>query len=155
MMEEAMRPGKEETELDLGEALGASGETSPQVLTLYIPNKDRAGREFGTQRKWVLRAAELLAHLGGGVTIMPPTEGGWLSEETGTIIWEHPVQVYSYIKPDRFLGRLGELRRFLHDLGRETDQGEVAFEFDGLFFRITELDAREEVQHGSSDQDDE
>jgi hypothetical protein len=142
-------------ELDLGEVLGASGETSPQVLTLYIPNKDRSGREFGTQRRWVLRAAELLAHLGGGVTIMPPTEGGWLNEETGTIIWENPVQVYSYIKPDRFMSRLGALRRFLHDLGRETGQGEVAFEFDGLFFRITEFDEPQEVHHGGAHQDDE
>lgn len=102
----------------------------------------------------MLRAAELLAQLGGGVTIMPPTEGGWLNEETSTIVWEHPVQVYTYVKPDRFLARLGELRRFLHDLGRETDQGEVAFEFDGLFFRITEFDEPEEVHHGGADQDE-
>ncbi len=83
---------------------------------------------------------------------MPPTEGGWLNEETSTIIWEHPVQVYSFVKPDRFLARLGELRRFLHELGRETDQGEVAFEFDGQFFRITEFDTPEELSHDDADQ---
>jgi len=152
MVDERTGLAEDEAELDLGGVLGASGETSPQVLTLYIPNKDRTGQEFGTQRKWVLRAAELLAQIGGGVTIMPPTEGGWLNEETGAIIWEHPVQVYSYVKPDRFLARLGELRRFLHDLGRETDQGEVAFEFDGLFFRITEFDQPREVQDDGKDQ---
>lgn len=140
----------DEQELDLGEALGALGEMSPQVLTLYIPNKDRAGREFGTQRKWVLEA---LAQIGGGVTIIPPTEGGWLNEETGSIVWEHPVQVYSYVKADRFVARLAELRRFLHDLGRETDQGEVAFEFDGEFYRITEFDPHEEERYGDSNQD--
>ena len=53
--------GQDEREVDLGEVLGATAEMSPQALTLYIPNKDRLGREFGTQRKWVLRAAELLA----------------------------------------------------------------------------------------------
>ena len=31
---------EEELEVDLGDALGASEATSPQVLTLYIPNKD-------------------------------------------------------------------------------------------------------------------
>ena len=57
--------------IDLGEALGASDATSTQVLTVYIPNKDRDGSEFGTQRKWVLEAAHLLAEFGGGFTVMP------------------------------------------------------------------------------------
>lgn len=153
MTQEAPRGQDEEQEIDLGDALGATGEMSPQVLTLYIPNKDRVGREFGTQRKWVLEAAELLAQIGGGVTIMPPTEGGWLNVDNGTIVWEHPVQVYSYIKADRFLSRLGELRRFLHGLGRKTDQGEVAFEFDGEFYRITEFDPSEEERHGDTNRD--
>jgi hypothetical protein len=33
-----------------------------------------------------------------------------------------------------------QLRAFLHRLGRETRQGEIAFEFDGQFFRITTFD---------------
>jgi len=32
------------------------------------------------------------------------------------------------------------LREFLHRFGRETNQGEVVFEFDGEFFRIREYD---------------
>lgn len=141
----------DEREVDLGEVLGATAEMSPQALTLYIPNKDRLGREFGTQRKWVLWAAELLAQIGGGVTVMPPNEGGWFNEETDTIVWEHPVQVYCFVKADRFTARLPKLRRFLHDLGRETDQGEVAFEFDGEFYRITEYDPPEEGSNGGKD----
>ncbi len=42
----------EAEEVDLGEALGASDSTSTQVLTMYVPNKDRDGTEFGAQRKW-------------------------------------------------------------------------------------------------------
>lgn len=124
---------------DLGKALGASDQTSPQVLTLYIPNKDKNGLEFGTQRKWVLEAAEILAKIGGGVTIMPPVEGGWV-DPLGTIVWEHPIVVYSFIKPEAFIRNLPALRRFLHRLGRETNQGEVAVEFDGWFYRITDFD---------------
>ena len=60
--------------VDLAGVLGAAQAASVQVLTLYIPDKDRDGGEFGTQRNWVLEAAELLALLGGGVTIMPPGE---------------------------------------------------------------------------------
>lgn len=99
--------------MNLVDALGVDGGISVQSLTLYIPNKDRTGREIGDQRRWVLQAALLLARIGGGVTIMPPAEGGWLSPEGMT---------------------------FLHALGRETNQGEVAFEFDGRFYRLTTFD---------------
>ena len=86
---------QDETTLDLGSALGASEAASTQILTLYIPNKDRDGNEFGAQRKWVLEAARLLAELGGGVTVMPPCEGGWWNETSGQIVWEAPVIVYT------------------------------------------------------------
>jgi hypothetical protein len=70
---------------------------------------------------------------------MPPVEGVWANAE-GEFVWENPVIVYSYIKSDAFLARLSELRTFLHKMGRETRQGEVAFEFDGRFYRIREFD---------------
>jgi hypothetical protein len=130
----------EEHDLDLGAALGSSDATSPQVLTLYIPNKDMDGKEFGTQRKWVLEAAQLLAEFGGGVTVMPACEGGWWNESSRTLVWEAPVLVYTYVKDQAFLAGLPRLRAFLHRLGRETRQGEVAVEFDGHFYRITSFD---------------
>jgi hypothetical protein len=128
------------TSLNLRKALGASEETSQQLLSLYIPDKDSEGRKFGAQRKWILEAAEILTVIGGGVTIMPAVEGGWLNAE-GKTIWEHPVVVYSYVKPGPFLEELPRLRRFLHRLGRDTNQGEVVVEFDGRFYRITKFDA--------------
>jgi hypothetical protein len=56
------------------------------------------------------------------------------------VIWEAPVLVYTYIKPEPFVRGLARLREFLHRLGRETNQGEVGVEFDGNFYRITEFD---------------
>jgi hypothetical protein len=132
------RPKDEGPFFDLGAALGASGASSEQLLQVYIPNKDKHGREFRTQRRWVLEAADLLARVGGGVTILPPAEGGWLNEAEGKIVWEAPVVVYTYIKGERFLESLPKLRHLLHRMGRETNQGEVVVEFDGVFFRITE-----------------
>ena len=122
-------------ELDLTQILGAEEGFSHQILTLYIPDRDRHNQEIGTQRKWVLEAAELLARIGGGVTIMPPTEGGWLDEENSVIIWERPIIVYTYIKPDLFETYLPQLRAFLHRMGRETNQGEIVVEFDNQFYR--------------------
>ena len=131
-------------DVDLADAFGASDVASDQVLTLYIPNKDREDQEFGTQRRWVTEAAELLAGIGGGVTIMPPVEGGWFDAENDRTIWERPVVVYTYVKPGPFLERLPDLRTFLHRLGRETNQGEVVVEFDNTFYRITSFDPAKE-----------
>jgi hypothetical protein len=125
--------------LDLAAALGAEAAFSTQALTLYIPNKDRAGQEIGTQRRWVLEAIDLLARVGGGATALPPVEGVWVNE-AGQFVWDNPVMVYTYVKPEEFAKRLPEVRAFLHRLGRETDQGEVAVEFNDEFYRIRTFD---------------
>ncbi len=132
----------EDTNIELADLLGAESEGSTQSLTLIIPSADINGKDIENQEVWVKEAASLLAHIGGGVTIMPPVEGGWLSPE-GNIIWEKPIFVYTYIKPDLFLEKLGELRNFLHRMGRETNQGEIACQFDGTLYRITVYDPAE------------
>lgn len=127
--------------LDLAQTLGASARTSVQVLTLYIPARDRHGRAIkGGQRQWIDQAASLLAQIGGGVTIMPPVRGGWLSP-TGKIIWEETVLVYSYIKAAAFLKHVDDLRTFLHRLGHKTNQGEIVVEFGDSMYHITEFDS--------------
>ena len=128
-------------DLDLAGVFGADAGVSAQCITLYIPNKDRYGREIGNQRKWVLEAIRLLSEINGGATAMPPVEGGWLDDDK-RIIWENPVVVYSFIKMERFVESIPTLREFLHTLGRETDQGEIAFEFDRKFFRIRNFDSK-------------
>jgi hypothetical protein len=123
----------------LADSLGADTGVAVQCLTVYIPNKDKNGYEIGTQRRWVLDALRLLSEINGGATAIP-VEGGWLNDE-GQIILEDPVIVYSFVTaPDEFLRQLSRLRTFLHRMGRETNQGEVAFEFDGRFYRIRQFD---------------
>ena len=137
-------PVEDDIELNLADGIGSQEDLSFQVLTLYIPDKDRDNAEIGNQRKWVLEAAELLARIGGGVTIMPPAEGGWFDEQNNEIIWEHPVIVYTYIKADQFIQLVPRLREFLHRMGRETNQGEVVVEFVDQLYRITQYDPASE-----------
>lgn len=87
----------------------------------------------------MLEALELMTRLNGGATAMPPTEGVWGTEQ-GELVWEHPVVVYSFVRPADFFANLPAVREFLHRMGRETNQGEVAVEFDRLFLRITTFD---------------
>ncbi len=113
---------------------------SNHVFAVYIPNKDKDGIEIGNQRKWVLDAIDLMGRINGGATSFP-TEGSWLNPDTNRAIFDHPVYVFSFVKDsNEFIGRLPEIRSFLHRMGRETSQGEVAFEFDNTFYRIVNFD---------------
>jgi hypothetical protein len=129
-----------EMEFDLVGALGAE-ESSVQSFSIYIPNKDREGEEIGNQRRWVLEAIRILSEINGGATAMPPAEGAWLNDEND-IIWEKPIVVYSFIRPEAFAANLPRIREFLHRMGRETNQGEIACEFEGEFYRIRRFDRR-------------
>jgi hypothetical protein len=129
-----------ERQISLADALGADAGISTQCFTVYIPNKDKDGKEIGTQRKWVLEAIGLFAEINGGATAMPPVEGAWRNDEEETV-WENPIIVYTFVRTTEFMRNLARIREFLHRLGRETNQGEIAFEFDGRFYRIRTFDS--------------
>jgi hypothetical protein len=124
---------------NLAAVLGAAESASIECLTLYIPSKDADGNDFD-QRPWIDQALTLLSDIGGGATVLPPAEGAWLNSETGLFVKESVVLIYSYVDPDRFVTALGNLRRFVHRLGRETRQGEVIIEFANRLYKIRQYD---------------
>ena len=67
---------------------------------------------------------------------MPPVTGAWLNPESGELIIEEPVVVYSYVDGEKFMQHLDELVAFVNELGRKTNQGQIAFEFDGEFYLV-------------------
>ena len=129
-------------EIDLGAELGAAEGFSTQRLTLFIPNKDQTGRKLKDHKRWVDEARELLSRIGGGATAFPPADGNWVNDR-GELLWEKTVMVFCYVLPDEFRARTKDLREFAHRFGRETNQGEVAVEFDGEFYRIKKFDEAE------------
>ena len=132
----------DDRDLDLAVALGAERETSTQVLSLYIQNKDRHGWPIKPTR-WIHEAQEILTRVGEGYTTTPPHDGGW-ETASGQLRREKTAIVYTYIKPDRFFAQVAALREFLHRFGRETNQEIVVAELSGAegswFFRIKEYD---------------
>src|SRR6266478_6509547 len=100
----------DDRQLDLAAALGAEREASTQVLSLYIPNKNRHGRLIKTV-PWIRGAQEILTRIGEGYTTTPPHDGGWESAG-GRVRRERTVIVYTYIKPERFIAHLPALREF-------------------------------------------
>lgn len=130
----------DDVEVILAKLLGASEEPSVQVLTLYIPNKDKEGNQIRSLTRWIKEARKVLTVLGRGSTSMPPADGTWFNPETKETIWEKTTIMYAYVDPDSFEENVGLLREFLHRFGKETNQGEVVFEFDGKFYRIRKYD---------------
>lgn len=131
---------RDDVEVILAKLLGASEEPSVQVLTLYIPNKDKEGNQIRSLTRWIKEARKVLTVLGRGSTSMPPADGTWFNPETKETIWEKTTIMYAYVDPDSFEENVGLLREFLHRFGKETNQGEVVFEFDGKFYRIRKYD---------------
>ena len=119
--------------LDIASEFGA--QPKGQRFAIYVPNKDRHGKPV-LQSQWVEEGLRLLASICGGASAMPPIQGAWINPQTQKLIIEEPVVIYSYIEPEIFALRLGELRDFIYRLGAGTDQGQMAFEFDGEFYLI-------------------
>jgi hypothetical protein len=129
------------TELDIA-ALFEAEPVHGERFSVYVPNRDRNGTLF-PQEPWVEEALALSSKIGGGATAMPPVEGAWLNEETSELIREQPRIVYSYIIPDRFLEHRDELVGFVKRMGRETNQGAIAIEFDGVFYFVDKFTEQE------------
>ncbi|MBM4071101.1 MAG: hypothetical protein FJ271_19465 [Planctomycetes bacterium] len=125
--------------MDLAKELGADEGFSTQRLCLYIPNRDKDGSEIRDYEQWVTDEREMLTRIGGGTTTLPPADGTW-EKPNGETLWEQTRLVYCFIFADRFEANIKSLRNFLHRFGRETNQGEVAVEFDGEFYRIRTFD---------------
>lgn len=81
---------EKELEVDIAEALGADGGVSGQCFFVYVPDKDRDGKEIGNQRKWVLQAFTCWARLTAARPPCPPAKVSGLMKKapkSGSIQW--------------------------------------------------------------------
>lgn len=121
-------------ELDIADLFGATQSLADR-FAIYVPNKDRDGADVD-QARWIEQCLRLLSEICGGATAMPPLRGAWLNPHTQTLVLEEPVIVYAYIKPEPFARRIGELVALVNEIARETNQGQMAIEFNQTMFLI-------------------
>jgi hypothetical protein len=123
--------------LNIAEAFEVS-EVRADRFAVYIPEQDSDGNSIGlsVQEDWINRVLGLFTEINGGATAMPPIRGAWLNRETGTVVIERPILVYTYIDLIPFKSRITEINQLLREMGEATGQKEVAIEFNQTFYLI-------------------
>jgi hypothetical protein len=124
--------------IDLATAFGAAESAAIERLVFYIPSRDQKVIEFDPA-PWVEEALMLLSDIGGSATALPPVDGAWQNPDTGHLVREKIVLVYSYVDGGKFETSIARIREFLHRMGRETDQGEIVCEFDDRLYKNQRL----------------
>ena len=115
--------------MDIAATFGA-GQTRRHRFSIYIPSKDKAGTPVD-QERWVQQCLRTLCGLFGGATALPPLRDAWINPESDELVVEQPVIVYSFVELDAFEANAQFLAGLVKDIGRQANQEQMAFEFDG------------------------
>ena len=106
------------------------------LLVLFIPSHDRDEQPID-QNEWVERALELLGTTFHGATAFPKARGVWRDDERGgQLVFDEPVVIQCYTSLKLIQSKVTELGDFLKEMGKQTQQGAVAFVINGEFFEI-------------------
>jgi len=106
------------------------------LLVLFIPSHDRDEQPID-QNEWVERALEFLGTTFHGATAFPKARGVWRDDERGgQLVFDEPVVIQCYTSLKLIQSKVTELGDFLKEMGKQTQQGAVAFVINGEFFEI-------------------
>lgn len=113
--------------------LSATESYSAAKITIYLADKDRHNNPIPDIESWIAAGMELLADINGGVTRLPWSTGIWIEKsENGEDdkSYDNTTLIYSFVRDEvAFIAGLDQIEHYLHDYGRETNQGEVLFEY--------------------------
>ena len=132
---------KSEAPADQAEWLGA-GDLEPKELHIcvFIPSLTRDGRQLD-HVYWRNETVRIMSRLFGGATVVEGF-GGWLDDERGGHIKEEGISAaFSFFRADDWHEEnVLELRKFLHRMGREAEQGEIGVYLNGKYRPIQRFD---------------
>jgi hypothetical protein len=123
-----------------GDWLGSMpGERRDLVVTLFVPSQTRDGDHIDHDF-WRTQALTVMTSLFGGATAVE-CQGAWRDDERGGgIKLERNSTVQSYMAKTSWNNATAtELAKFLHYMGRESNQGEIGLVVDGVYFPIREF----------------
>jgi hypothetical protein len=131
--------GGEETEVFAHARLRRGARASKgasTLLVLFIPSRDRFDQPID-QGYWVDEALTALGTLFGGATAFPQGKGVWRDDaQGGKLLFDEPVVIQCYTTERAIEDRAGELRAFLHRMGREARQGAIGLVIDRDYLEI-------------------
>lgn len=120
---------------NFADVLGAQKAAST-LLVLFIPSKDRHDRPID-QAFWVNEALESLGSLFGGATAFPQGKGVWRDDaQGGKLLFDEPVVIQCYTSEQALERQAPALKRFLHRMGREAQQGAIGLVIDRDYLEI-------------------
>lgn len=130
----------EQVSENLGHLIGAGAlDVKDQYVCVFVPSETR-DLEPIDHDKWRLEAIKVMSTLFGGATAVE-SMGGWFDPDSMEVKSERVSLVFSMISSDEWNeSTVSELRRFLHKLGREAKQGEVAILVMNQLLRIRRYD---------------
>jgi hypothetical protein len=108
---------------------------------IFVPSADRSGKKLRGP-SWTRPVLRTLGKLFRGATAYPKGLGVWRDDRAGgRLVFDDTTIVFSYVAPTDLTNEsLGELRAFLHRMGRETNQGEMGLVLDGHYIGMTTFD---------------
>jgi len=126
---------------DTNGLLGAIG-GDPKNFTVYVfvPSLTRDGEPIDHEA-WRGKALHEMASIFGGATAMEGS-GAWRDDDRGGEVKVERISTVSSLmaESDWNEEKVSRLARFLHQMGREANQGEIGLVVDGQYFPIREFD---------------
>ncbi|HVS36171.1 MAG TPA: hypothetical protein VMS17_11370 [Gemmataceae bacterium] len=122
------------------QTLGSEPGPNGLLFVLFIPSKTDKGKDLPRgedQKQWADAAGDMLTDQFGGSTEMPAAKGKWKNDD-GEIITEPVILVHSYAQQSHVEddAKMEELAKFLHRMGKRTQQGEIVVVIDNIMHRI-------------------
>ncbi len=126
--------------LDTSNWLGAvRGDPRNFTVSVFVPSQTRDGIPID-HGAWQVQALEVMAKLFGGATVIEG-KGAWRDDERGGKIGVEKISaVFSLMAKSSWNKKtVPELAKFLHRMGRDSNQGEIGLVVDGQYFPIREF----------------
>jgi hypothetical protein len=110
------------------------------TIIIFIPQKDKKGKDLQDQEMWAHAAHKLFGELFGGATGFPGLSGSWYDQEQDKVLYETPIMIQSLTKREKMTeDNIRKLLEFAQRMGRETNQACIGIVVSEIFYEMYEF----------------